>query len=115
MKRKIVILVPIIVVIAAAMLFGLLFGTATAPTVREPSGAVSDRVMDIDTYIRLHISDLSTVPEVLGGTFFVTDIHSSDGSGVVQYEDGHNAYVADFSYSADPNGGYSVTSFVVRR
>lgn len=68
----------------------------------------------IEEYIRNNISMLSTEPEVLGGTFFVTDIEAMDGSGVVSYEDGHNAYTADFTYSTNESGAVSVDSFVVR-
>lgn len=68
----------------------------------------------IEDYIADNISTLSTAPEVLGGTFYVTSIEAKDGSGVVSYEDGHNAYTADFTYSTNDSGSFSVDSFVVR-
>jgi hypothetical protein len=54
------------------------------------------------------------MPEVLGGTFYVTAIEATDGSGTVSYEDGHNAYTADFTYSFRADGSVSVDSFTVR-
>ena len=68
----------------------------------------------IEDYIADNISALSTAPEVLGGTFYVTSIEAKEGSGVVSYEDGHNAYTADFTYSMNASGSFSVDSFVVR-
>ena len=65
----------------------------------------------IEEYVTKNISTLSTEPEQLGGTFYVTSIEAQDGSGVVSYEDGHNAYTADFIYTTDP---LSITSFVIR-
>ena len=68
----------------------------------------------IEEYVSKNISTLSTEPEQLGGTFYVTSIEAKDGSGVVSYEDGHNAYTADFTYSTNESGSFSVDSFVVR-
>lgn len=65
----------------------------------------------IEEYISKNISTFSTEPAQLGGTFYVTSIEAKDGSGMVSYEDGHNAYIADFTYTSDP---LSVTSFVIR-
>ena len=61
-------------------------------------------------HITTNISALSPIKEQLGGTFFVTTIQAADGAGVVKYEDGHNAYTADFTYEADG----SITSFTIR-
>jgi len=69
---------------------------------------------DIKTYIAENISTLSTKPEQLGGTFYVTSIEAKDGSGVVSYEDGHNAYTADFTYAISESGSFTVDSFTVR-
>jgi len=56
----------------------------------------------IERYIKENISSLSPEPEVLGGTFYVTEISfTGNSSGVVEYEDGHIALVADFIYSFD--------------
>lgn len=68
----------------------------------------------IEAYIASRISTLSPQPEVLGGTFYVTAIEAQNGSGTVSYEDGHNAYTADFTYSVSQTGAISVDSFTVR-
>ncbi|MEX2436704.1 MAG: M14 family metallopeptidase [Candidatus Paceibacterota bacterium] len=59
-----------------------------------------EREAVIENYIRNNISELSSESEVLGGTFYVTNIQfNQDNSGLVEYEDGHIALVADFTYS----------------
>lgn len=72
------------------------------------------RYMDIESYVRNSISALSPVKEVLGGTFYVTEIETDNGVGVVHYEDGHIALIADFTYEVDASGKPSITSFKVR-
>lgn len=60
-------------------------------------------------YIEQNISDLSSEPEVLGGTFYTTNIEfTGTNSGTVAYEDGHIALVADFEYSFDEEGNIDV-------
>jgi hypothetical protein len=107
MKRSIVILVPVIVVAAAALL-AILF--AMPQNASAPAG----RVMSIESYVTQNISSLSPEKEVLGGTFYVTDIQAADGAGSVEYEDGHNAYTADFTYTMSDTDGISITSFTLR-
>ena len=68
----------------------------------------------IEAYVRRNISVLSSVKEQLGGTFYVTALEAQDGAGTVQYEDGHNAYTADFTYETAADGNLSVTSWQVR-
>lgn len=86
----------------------------TTPIAPEEPQAPREDTSAVNAYVSENISLLSTEPEVLGGTFFVTDITSSDGTGVVSYEDGHNAYTADFAYSVDAAGLVMIDSFVVR-
>jgi hypothetical protein len=69
----------------------------------------------IEEYVGSHISQLSPVKEQLGGKFFVTAIEAHGGAGTVEYEDGHNAYTADFTYAVDAAGNPSVTSFKIRK
>lgn len=86
---------------------------STATT--TPSGEV--RVMPIEDYIRLNISGLSAEvgkPEVLGGKYYVTSIEAGGGEGVVSYEDGHNAYTADFTYEFGRGGVINVKTFEIR-
>jgi hypothetical protein len=107
MKRNIVIITPVIVVAAAALL-AMLF--AMPQSASAPAG----KVMSIESYVTQNITELSPEPEVLGGTFHVTSIEASDGAGVVAYEDGHNAYTADFTYTMSDMDGIDITSFNIR-
>lgn len=67
-----------------------------------------------EVYVREHISELSPRDEVLGGIFFVTSVTAhTDGTGVVEYEDGHNAFVADFTFTTEDDV-VEITSFEVR-
>lgn len=75
---------------------------------------VSGRYMDIESYVKNDISNLSPVKEQLGGTFYVTEIETEDGAGAVSYEDGHNAYTADFTYTIAADGKPTITNFTVR-
>lgn len=71
--------------------------------------------MGIEAYVSANISDLAPEKEQLGGKFYVTTIEANGNSGTVEYEDGHNAYTADFAYTTDEQGIISVTSFTVRK
>ncbi len=63
------------------------------------------------SYIENNISELSPVDEVLGGTFFVTNIKFIDeNSAIVEYEDGHIALQAEATYSITDNQ-VSIDSF----
>jgi hypothetical protein len=68
----------------------------------------------VEAYVRQNISELSPEKEVLGGTFYVTAVEAAGGKGTVSYEDGHNAYTADFTYETDAEGNPRVLSFTVR-
>lgn len=69
----------------------------------------------VETYVREHISELSPEKEVLGGTFYITDIRAENGMGTVSYEDGHVAFVADFTYSMDSSSKPVILSFTIRK
>lgn len=76
----------------------------------EDASETNDEIKaSVSAYIKANISDLSTEPEVLGGTFYVTNItFTSDSSGVVEYEDGHIALVADFTFTISQEGDIEV-------
>lgn len=82
-----------------------------APDVEQ---APAGRLMSIEDYVTQNISALSPEKEVLGGTFYVTEIVAADGRGVVSYEDGHIAFTADFTYETSPQSGHEITSFIIR-
>lgn len=69
----------------------------------------------IEEYIKDNISSLSSEKEVLGGKFYVTKVEAKDGNGVVEYEDGHIALVADFTYHYSDSGDVLIDTFVVRK
>lgn len=51
-------------------------------------------------YLKENLSELSFEKEVLGGSFYVTNLDILEGErAMVQYEDGHNAFRATFDYS----------------
>lgn len=84
--------------------------TATSTNVTSTTTNVS-----IENFVTKNISSLSPEKEVLGGKFYVTKIQASNGVGTVEYEDGHIALVADFTYETDIAGRVSVLSFTVRK
>lgn len=92
---------------------------ADAETIKTIARSVSfskpaqDR-QSVEEYVAQNIADLSPELEVLGGTYFVTAIEAKDGSGTVSYEDGHNAYTADFTYTEGADG-IAIDTFVIRR
>ncbi len=65
----------------------------------------------VESYVKGNISELSPVKASLGGTFYVTAFSLQDKKGTVEYEDGHNAYTADFTYSIDKEGKVSIKDF----
>lgn len=101
----------IIIVVGALMLWP---DKTVAPT--PDTNGQGARGMSVEDYVRQNIRDLSPEPEMLGGTFYVTEISvGDDGTGVVAYEDGHIALVADFTWQRDEeHGALTITSFVVR-
>lgn len=100
-----------------ALIGGVLFtvqqyNLQTTKTTSHPSG---DRVMAIEDYVKSSISEISPVKASMGGTFYVTSVTAKDGKGTVSYEDGHNAYNADFTYISEPeHGTYIITSFKIK-
>jgi hypothetical protein len=79
-----------------------------------PAPTSTPPVETVEQYVRDNISELSSTKEQLGGKFFVTKIEALGGTGTVWYEDGHNAYVADFNYDLNASGNPTVTSFKIR-
>lgn len=106
------ILVLLVVVYASIVYLGR-DKSKTMNTSTTASSTVQNET--IESYVRGNISRLSPVTGQLGGTFYVTTIEAHGGVGTVRYEDGHNAYVADFTYSIDAAGKPSVQSFTVRQ
>ncbi|HVU06894.1 MAG TPA: hypothetical protein VHE10_03875 [Candidatus Paceibacterota bacterium] len=105
--------IGMLVIIASAVAAGVMHMPKALPADSTLSTS-SAKAMPIEDYVKLYISELSPVKETLGGRFSVTDIEARGGAGTVSYEDGHNAYVADFTYSISDIGGVDVNSFALR-
>jgi regulatory protein YycI of two-component signal transduction system YycFG len=53
-----------------------------------------------ELYITQNISQITDEEEVLGGHFFVTHIEWIDNNtAIIDFEDGHNAFTIDYSFS----------------
>lgn len=71
----------------------------------------------VTEYVTAHVGDLSPQKETIGTKFAVTRLGFDErsGTGVVNYEDGHTTYVADFSYSiTESSGNVAVKNFTIR-
>lgn len=99
----------ILIIIAVIIVLGIAAAIANTPDLEPVASGQA-----IEAYVSENISTLSPVKEQLGGKFFVTDIEAHGGAGTVSYEDGHNAYTADFTYAVDEAGAPAVTSFEIR-
>lgn len=111
--KKISIIIVLIAVGATTYMWWPNIAPTDVPT-NPADEAPTSKLMSVETYVSQNITELSPVKEQLGGKLFVTDIQVADGKGVVSYEDGHNAYTADFSYTSSDLTGHSITSFIIR-
>jgi hypothetical protein len=66
-----------------------------------------------EIYIKERISNLSPEKEVLGGTFYVTNISWENSKVTVTYEDGHIELVANAIVKRTEDGGISVLNFEI--
>lgn len=110
--KKLITILLLCAIILATYLF---YKRSKEPEVIAPGTEQEEgRYMDIETYVKQNIRTLSPLKETVGGTFYVTEIESDGGTGTVEYEDGHNAYTADFTYIVDANGKPTIDTFVIR-
>ncbi len=100
----------IIILIISAAVFGWQYIKKNSSELPHPT--VPN--IALGAYLRENISELSPIKEQVGGTFYVTKIEAYGKKGVVHYEDGHNAYVADFLYEIGSGGNVVVSDFVIR-
>ncbi len=76
-----------------------------------PTENINNDELVID-YISSNISDLSPEPEVLGGTFYVTNLEKiGDNVYYVEYEDGHIALSAQLEYEINEEGKINIHNF----
>jgi hypothetical protein len=101
-------LITIVILILLAGVGFVVWGTVhRQPQVVTNNEVTASSTIEVDNsdivkkYIEEHISTLSPVKEVVGGKFYTTNIVTGKDSGVVSYEDGHNEFVADFSFTVD--------------
>lgn len=101
------------IIILVSLGYGLYYysNTDTSPT--DSNSIVVENNDSVIKYVSANISELSSEKEVLGGTFYITNIVADAGTGTVDYEDGHNAYQANFSYSFDEKGKVQIDSFQI--
>ncbi|MDB5260213.1 MAG: hypothetical protein JWN37_444 [Candidatus Nomurabacteria bacterium] len=107
------VLALILILIAGAYYVNKTVARYEDATYLSSSGDTTSK-QTINEYVTANISSLSPVKEQLGGRYYVTNISSKDGYGNVYYEDGHNNYMADFTYKTGTNGKISINSFTIR-
>jgi hypothetical protein len=115
----------IFISVIALIIVGILVWHFTLPRIEEVVDPANNDITEqlpqeqketaVEEYIRENISALSPEAEVLGGVFYVTDIRfTGTNSGIVEYEDGHIALVADFMYTFDADANPRITLSNVR-
>lgn len=115
MSKKRLTFIAIAVLVLGLFAAAFYMNTNREPEYTGPHAELNERADAVEAYVRTNLSTLSPEKEVLGGTFYVTRIRLMENTGTVEYEDGHNAYVADFSYSiSDDLKRVSVSEFTVR-
>lgn len=112
-KMKKIVLITLLVIALLATGVGIFLMSKKDDVSPVVQSSTQNKMMSIENYVRTYISELSPVEEVLGGRFYVTDIKTGNGKGKVSYEDGHSAYIADFTYSNESNGAIRIDSFVI--
>jgi hypothetical protein len=94
------------IILAAVVVFGFFRKEPDPEIVSDPQ---------VELYVKENISALSPIKEQLGGTFYVTNMTLENGEGTVEYEDGHNAYTADFNYGLSSTGQIEILNFNPRQ
>ncbi|HEY0908421.1 MAG TPA: hypothetical protein VGE35_03685 [Candidatus Paceibacterota bacterium] len=84
------------------------------PVPQPTTNHAVEHIVAVQEYVQMNVSTLSPIKETMGGKFYTTSVEVYAKSGTVLYEDGHNAYVADFTYSIDAAGRPSIVTFKVR-
>ena len=104
----------VLVALAVVVLSALVAFSFISKDKEEVEPPVVIDTLAVENYVRENISTLSPEPAVLGGTFYVTAIDVGDGMGTVEYEDGHIALTADFTFTQTATGEVIIESFEVR-
>lgn len=115
MSKKRLTFIAIAIVVLGLFAAAFYANTHREPAYTGPHASVNERADAVEAYLKSNLSTLSPQKEELGGTFYATSIRLLENTGTIEYEDGHNAYIADFSYSiSDDLKHISVSDFTVR-
>lgn len=77
--------------------------TSTPVSNENPRLSNTDKAL-VKDYLKAKLSQLSPIPESLGGTFYLTElIFTSTTSADIAYEDGHHSYQATINFSINEN------------
>lgn len=110
-----IIVIALVIAVLAVFAYAIYHNTTKDVGEASPHEEINQRADAIENFIRGNLATLSPVEPSMGGTFYVTRIRLLDGEGTVNYEDGHMAYVADFTYTiTEDNRNVEVTSFTIR-
>ena len=115
-NKKRIIIIALVIAVLGIFAYTIYHNNTVEPEgYTGPNASVNERADAIEGYIRQNLTTLSPVVATMGGTHYVTRIRLLDGEGTVWYEDGHNAYIADFTYTvSEDNKDVAVQTFVVR-
>lgn len=118
MNRNVVVASVALLAVIALMIYAVTKPPAPVEQVVETpqQEAPRGKLMSVESYVTQNISLLSPIKETMGGTFYVTEIEVEplENKGHVKYEDGHNAYEADFTYLSDDRTGHTILSFLIK-
>ncbi|HYE23249.1 MAG TPA: hypothetical protein VEA92_02225 [Candidatus Paceibacterota bacterium] len=110
-----IIVIALVIAVLAVFAYAIYYNSTKEVAAPSPHEEINQRADAIENYVRARLAELSPVAPTMGGTFYVTRIRLLDGEGTVNYEDGHMAYVADFTYTiTEDNRNVEVTSFTLR-
>lgn len=116
MKKSSIYLITILIFVAALVFVGF-YSYKLMIEQGENILPINENQMDditlVKDYLKKNINNLSPEPAVLGGTFYVTEIKCENvGECLVEYEDGHIAFVGMVKYMVY-NGQVEITEFQI--
>lgn len=110
-----IIVIALVIAVLAVFAYAIYHNSTREVADESPHAALNARADAVENYVRANLATLSPEPATMGGTFYVTRIRLLDGKGTVHYEDGHMAYVADFTYTvSEDNRTVEVSPFTLQ-
>ncbi len=116
MLKKLLLIFLILAVFGVGIYLAFIYSFSERPEegLRITGSLPESSKAKVESYIREHISELSPEEEVLGGKFHVTKVEFTGSTkALVEYEDGHNAFVAEAEFFLDPPDFVKVLNFTV--